>query len=248
VADRVVPAATFPAPSVSALALDPLRYEDLNVTVTGRFRGRNLYGDQPDGPGRSRWDFVLQAGEASVWVVGRRPRGDGFSLDTAARVDTGRWLEVAGTVRFERGLVSLEATAIRAVAPPSVPPPSEPVAIVPVRGPAPEVLFSVPTAEQTDVPPGSSVRIQFSRDLDPDSLKGQVRVAYSGQQSAERSEPGPPALAFATNYNAGQRVLEIRFERPLERFRAVRIELGDGIRATDGVGLAPWTLTFTTGG
>lgn len=247
-ADAVLPAESFPAPSVRALALDPLRYEEAHVTVVGRFRGRNLYADQPDGPGRSRWDFVLQSGEASVWVVGRRPRGDGFSLDVNARVDTGRWLEVSGTVRFDRGLVFLEGADLRAVAAPEAAAPSEPAAVVPVRGPSPEVLFSVPTADQTDVAPTSSVRIQFSRDLDPDSFAGQVRVGYVAAQSAERGEPQPPAVTFTTAYNAGQRVLEIRFDRALDRFRVVRVELGEGIRATDGTALAPWTLTFTTGG
>jgi hypothetical protein len=110
------------------------------------------------------------------------------------------------------------------------------------------VIFSVPTAEQTDVSPASSVRIQFSRDLDPDSVAGQVRVAYVAAQSVERGEPQAPAAPFTTSYNAGQRVLEIRFDGPLERFRVVRIELASGIRATDGAALVPWTLTFTTGG
>ena len=241
----LTPADPFPAPSLRALALDPLRYEDASVTVAGRFRGSNLYGDQPVGPGKSRWDFVLQAGEASLWVVGQRPRGEGFSLDVTARVDTGRWLEVTGAVRFERGLVLIEAKSVRAA---TAPPPSEPAAVVRVRGPAPEVVFSVPTEDQVDVSPASGVRIQFSRDLDPESVRGQVRAGYLAAQSAERGEPQPPALAFTTTYNAGQRVLELKFDRPLERFRVVRIELGDGIRATDGATLAPWTLTFTTGG
>lgn len=248
IVDRVEPAVPFPAPSVRALALDPDRYVDAQVTVTGRFRGRNLYGDQPDAPGRSRWDFVLQAAEASVWVVGRRPRGDGFNLDVEARVDTNRWLEVAGIVKHERGLVLVEAFAIRPAAPPADRTPAEPVTRVPTVGPPPEVVFSVPTQGESDVALATRVRIQFSRDLDPKTIAGQVRVTYLDVEATERGEAQPPALEFTTRYDEGTRVLEIRFTRPLERFRTVQVTLGDGIAATDGARLAPWTLTFTLGG
>ncbi len=101
------------AASVRTLALDPMRYDGQTVTVAGRFRGRNLFGDQPASPRRSRHDFVLQLADASVWVVGREPKGPGFDLDVEARVDTGRWLEVEGDVRSANGLVWVEAIAIR---------------------------------------------------------------------------------------------------------------------------------------
>ncbi len=146
------------------MALDPNRYVDQEVTVVGRFRGRNLYGDLPDAPGKSRWDFVIQSADAAVWVTGRRPRGDGFDLNIDNRVDTGRWLEVAGQVKFDRGLVRLEATSIRPGQPPAQ---SAPEALVkmPVHVPPPEVVFSAPTNDETDVEPTASIRIQFSRDL-----------------------------------------------------------------------------------
>lgn len=248
VVDRVDPALPFVAPSIRALALDPDRYIGTRVTVTGRFRGRNLYGDQPDAPGRSRWDFVLQAADASVWIVGRRPRGEGFTLDVAARVDTNRWLEVAGIVRRERGLVLVEAAAIRIAAPPADSTPAEPVTRVPAMGPPPEVVFSVPTPDESDVPLDTRIRIQFSRDLDPKTLAGRVQVAYLQIEATERGEAQPPAIEFSTHYDEGARVLEIRFPRPLERFRTLKVTLGDGIAATDGARLVPWTLTFTLGG
>lgn len=248
VVDRVDSARPFAAPSVRALALDPDRYIGARVTVTGRFRGRNLYGDQPDAPGRSRWDFVLQAADASVWIVGRRPRGEGFSLDVEARVDTNRWLEVAGVVRRERGLVLIEAAAIRMAAPPTDSAPAEPVTRVPAVGPPPEVVFSVPTQGESDVALDTRIRIQFSRDLDPKTFAGQVQVAYLEAEATERGEPQPPAIEFSTRYDEGARVLEIRFPRPLERFRTLKVTLGDGIAATDGARLVPWTLTFTLGG
>ena len=62
------------APSVRNVALDPERYLDQEVTVVGRFRGRNLYGDLPEAPGKSRWDFILQSADAAMWVTGLRPQ------------------------------------------------------------------------------------------------------------------------------------------------------------------------------
>ena len=43
-------------------------------------------------------------------------------------------------------------------------------------------------------------------------------------------------------------MLEIVFEEPLERFRTIRVILGEGIMGTDGLPLKPYTLTFTLGG
>ena len=57
------------------LALDPLAHLGETVAVSGRFRGRNLYGDLPAAPGQSRWDFVLASVDAAVWVAGREPKG-----------------------------------------------------------------------------------------------------------------------------------------------------------------------------
>lgn len=244
----VAPADPFPAPSIRALALAPERYLDARVTVAGRFRGRNLYGDQPDAPGRSNWDFVLQVADASVWVTGLRPRGQGFSLDGLARVDTDRWLEVSGLVRRERHLVLLEATSVRLAESPAPSPAAEPAARVPVAGPRPVVVFSAPTQDETDVAPSTRVRIQFSRDLIGASTRDQVRVSYVASQSVERGEPQPPSLTFTSRYDEGTRVLELRFTTALERFRTVRVELLEGIQASDGVPLVPWTLTFSTGG
>src|SRR4029453_13877411 len=99
-------------PSVRGLALQPWRFEGQKVTVVGQFRGRNLFGDLPNSPGKSRYDFVLRSADTAVGVTGMRPRGKGFDLNVGARVDAGRWLEVTGTVNHERGLVDIAATAI----------------------------------------------------------------------------------------------------------------------------------------
>jgi hypothetical protein len=109
-------------------------------------------------------------------------------------------------------------------------------------------VFSAPTQDETDVMTSTSVRIQFSRDLDAATLKGHIKVGYLEAQSIERGEPDTPAVEFTTQYNAANRVLEVRFSKPLERFRTVKIDLTGGILGTDGQPLKPWTLTFALGG
>jgi hypothetical protein len=126
-------------------------------------------------------------------------------------------------------------TALEAPAPPPPPIP-------------PEILFSAPTQDETDVPLNTRVRVQFSRDIDPETLKGHIRVGYSAQQSSERGEPQPPRIEPILTYDPAVRVLNIQFATPLERFRIVVVELAEGITGTDGAPLRPWTLSFTLGG
>jgi hypothetical protein len=237
------------APSIRALALDPWRYENQRVTVRGQFRGRNLYGDLPQAPAaasESKGEFVLRSADASIWVLGKRPRGRGFALDPESRIDTRRWLEVSGVVHQARGLVWVAADNIAEVA-------AEKEQVVAEAVPAPtlippEVRFSVPIEGETDVPLSTRVRIQFSRDIDPSSFKGHVRISYLASESAERGEPQPPPINAQPQYDPGSRVLDIKFTTPLERFRTVKLELLEGIVGTDGAPLQPWTLTFSMGG
>lgn len=237
------------SPSIRAIALDPHRYEKQRVTVAGQFRGRNLYGDlpqAPEGAAKNRDEFVLRSADAAVWVLGKRPRGRGFNFDVNSRVDTRRWLEVTGVVHYDRGLAWIQAEELREVEPQSEQTRVEPLPAAPPT--PPEVLFSVPTEGETDVRPDTSVRIQFSRDLDPESIKGRVRVSYLGAESVERGEPQPPGMTTALRYDPGTRVLEITFAEPLQRFRTVTVQLLEGITGTDGAPLEPWTLTFSVGG
>ena len=234
-----------PEATVRTIALEPEDYEGERVTIIGRFRGRNLYGDLPEAPGTSRWDFVLQSADGAIWVTGIEPRGRDFQLDMNARVDTGRWLEVTGVIYRNGDLVSLEGTKVAlAQRPAAATRTSEET--VPRQASAPEVIFSAPTQGDADVPRDTLVRIQFSRDMDPDSFEDEVRVGYLQQESVERG--GLPAVEFDVEYRRGNRVLEIRFTEPLDPFRTVDVELLEGITATDGVALQPWTLTFALGG
>ncbi len=232
------PPAEAATPPLRSVALEPARFEGQRVSILGQFRGRNLYGDLPEAPAPAKWQFVLRAGDTALWVMGLEPKGKTFSFDATKRLDAGRWVRVLGTVRTARGLTWLEGTAIELAQTPT-----ESVTEVEIAPPPPpvEVLFTAPTEGETDVSLAGRVRMQLSRDLDPASLKDRVRITYA-KDTTDRT------LAFATNYTRENRALEIRISEPLEPFRLVRVEFLEGIKGTDGGALAPFILTFTTGG
>jgi hypothetical protein len=231
------------APSIRALVLNPSRYLDQQITVTGQFAGRNLLGDLPDAPARSQYDFVLRSADAAVWVTNVRPRGRDFELSLDARIDTGRWVEVSGRLQQGRGLQWLEGEAgsVRLSKPPAVQTQDQQIRVP--AAPPPEVVFSAPIGGEIDVQPGTNVRIQFSRDIDPATFKGRVRARYVGPEG----QPAVDIPGLSTQYRASNRVLEITFPQPLERFRTVELELMEGILGTDKQALQPWKLAFVTG-
>ena len=248
VASAISPTSPPPAPTIRAMVLYPSRYLEQKVTVVGQFAGRNLLGDLPDAPARSRYDFVLRSVDAAIWVTNIQPRGRDFDLALDARIDTGRWLEVTGTLQQGRGLQWLDAQpgSLKLAKPPAETTSAEPQIRVPAA-PPPEVVFSAPTQDETDVLVSANVRIQFSRDIDPATLKGRLRAQYIGSALPAGAEP-PLKLEFTTEYRPATRVLEIRFSQPIERFRTVQIDLLEGVLGTDQQPLAPWTLKFMTGG
>jgi hypothetical protein len=253
IATAITSAAVPPAATIRAIVLNPSRYLEEKVTITGQYSGRNLLGDLPDAPAKSRYDFVLRSADAALWVVNMRPKmkdanGKDFELGLDARIDTSRWLTIRGTVRQARGLLLLDADAGSLTL--AKPPTETAVEEQPIRvpaGPPPEVIFSAPTQEETDVSTGTTVRIQLSRDVDQSTLKGRIRVRYLEPQSVALGETAP-AADFALQYSAANRVVELRFAKPLERFRTVKVDLLEGILGTDGQPLKPWTLTFSIGG
>ena len=249
-ATTIAPASVPASASIRAIVLNPARYVNQKVTISGQFTGRNLLGDLPDAPARSRWDFVIRSADGALWVSGARPKGKGFDLALDARQDTSRWLDITGVVREGRGLQWLEVAdqGIQLGKAPTTPASiEEPAPVRPPPAPAPEVVFSAPTQEETDVALHTSVRIQFSRDIKLATVKGNVRVKYVESESVERGEPATPIAEFTTQYNAVNRVLELKFVKPLERFRTLRIELTDSILGTDDQPLKPWTLMFLLG-
>jgi hypothetical protein len=238
----VTPAQPAATPSIRALALEPWKFEGQKVTLVGQFRGRNLLGDLPASPAKGRYDFVLRSADAAIWVTGLRPRGRGFELSVDARVDTGRWVEVSGTVARERSLVTIQGVTFASATAPEAStaaeePPAPPVPLAPL-----EVVFSSPQPDETDVPATTTVRVQFSRGLNPATIAGNIRVGYSGAQ------PGSAPLQFQQSYDAATRAVEIKFAQPLERFGTLRVEFLEGLKAFDGGPFKPWTLTFSVGG
>jgi hypothetical protein len=228
-------------PTLRIIALDPSRYVGQRVKITGQFRGRNLYGELPQAPGISQWDFVLHAADAAVWVTGLRPRGRDFNLDIDKRVDTGRWFEATGVVREGRGLVWIEGQQMATAAPDvetrnAETPPAQ------LMGPPPEVIFTDPEEGETSVPLKTVVRLQFSRDMNPETFKGRVRWRYSDAGTAA-------AMSSGVDYDRSKRSLEIKLSPDdASKYRDVVIELDEGIAATDGAKLAPWKLGFMFGG
>jgi Big-like domain-containing protein len=247
IAAAILPASAPLAPSIHAIVLNPTRYLDQRVTITGQYAGRNLTGDLPDALGKSRYDFVLRSADSAIWVSGIPPRGKDFDLGLDARIDTNRWLQVSGTLQQGHGLqwIDAEAGSLTLAKPPAETVAAEDETSVRVFAvPPPEVLFSAPTQDETEVSPTTTIRVQFSRDLNATTLKSHVRVGY---RRADGTDP-EPATEFGIQYNALGRVLEIKFTKPLEPFRTVSVQLLEGILGTDGQPLKPWTLTFSLGG
>lgn len=234
----VAEAQTALSPSVRALSLEPWKWEGQTVTVTGNFRGRNLFGDLPDAPGKGRYDFVLRGAEGALWVTDQRPRGRGFDLDVDRRIDSDKWLEVTGTVSRVRGLVTLAATRL-ALAKAETTAPAEAEAPPPPPQPL-TVVFNTPSDGEIDVSRTAPVRVQFSRGLRESTLADRVRVSYVG--AAASAMP-----VFKVAYDAANRAVTVSFAEPLEALRTVRVELVDGVLAFDGGPLAPWSATFTVG-
>ena len=228
------PAPSVPVAMLRQVVLNPGRWNGQVVTVRGRFRGQNLFDELPPTPLHDLNDFVLQVADAAIWVTGIAPRGARFDFDTRSRADTGRWLEVTGTVQVEGDRVRLAGSAVEetSAGPESVPAPPPPV----FRLPRPVVVFSAPVNRDIDVDPRTTVRIQFSRDLKETSVPGQVVVTYLD------SEEKPPAMTV--RYRVSSRSIEIRFAVPLRAGATVVVTLGDGITALDGSPLQPAELRF----
>ena len=109
---------------------------------------------------------------------------------------------------------------------------------------ATEIVFSAPLDGETEEATDVVLRVQFSRDIAPESLKDQVAVAYG--MRPDGSAPGAAPAAHIT-YRAANRSIEIRFAEPLAPFSTVIVAFGNAITATDGVAMRPSRIRFQTG-
>jgi len=88
---------------------EPERFLDREVTLTGRFRGANLFEDLPAESRRKESDWVIEDSGAALWVTGKKPEGRGFKLDPASESDGRWWIRVRGRIRVRDGVPVLDA-------------------------------------------------------------------------------------------------------------------------------------------
>jgi Bacterial Ig-like domain len=216
------------------LVTRPGELDGKTVTVRGQFRGENLFGDLPSKSRRRSSDWVIKEELFAAWVTGHKPKGSGFNLDADLKRDTGKWLQVTGRVSTVKGVVYLEATDVILSAPtPAVakaePPPPPP----PRPKKPPVVVFSLPLDGEREVPANTVFRVQFSKDMDEDSLKDRVVLRYAG-----RPQPGDRDLdAVHVSYDRGLRTLEVDPGDLLRPGRIVELLLLPGIQDIDGLSL-----------
>ncbi len=97
---------------LETLVRDPEAAHGRSITVEGTFRGANLFEDLPRETRRDPADWVLNDGPFSIWVTGRLPKGNGFSLDPRSLSDC-RWrLEVKGKVETRARYIYLRARSV----------------------------------------------------------------------------------------------------------------------------------------
>jgi hypothetical protein len=178
---------------------------------------------------------VIKEDVFAAWVTGKKSKGPGWSLDASLKRDTGKWMQVTGRVRVNKGIVTLEALDVSLTKPPDahVATVAKPEPTPPPRPRPPHpamVAFSLPVDGERDVPPDSVFQVQFSRDMDEVSLRGRVLLRYAG-----RVQPGDNALdAVRFSYDGGLRTLKIDPGDLLRPGRVVEIVLLPGIVDLDG--------------
>jgi hypothetical protein len=107
----------------------------------------------------------------------------------------------------------------------------------------PKVVFHDPVSDESGVSISTSIRVQFSRHMIPETFSEHVRVSYV----SPRSLTSPPIPQFTATYRLDTRSITITFAAPLERYQTVKVELLEGICAVSGLPLPPWSYSFTTG-
>ena len=149
---------------------------------------------------------------------------------------------MSGVVKESRGLVWIVAEELVETSPQAEKAPEQIVSSAPAV--PPEVLFSAPTNDETDVPLDTKIRVQFSRDINPDTLKGNVSDPLL-ERAGHRARRAAGALARR------EAELQPRHARAGDRLRGAvgtvphgQAGLGEGIMGTDGLPLKPYSLTF----
>jgi hypothetical protein len=237
------------------LVKEPSKYLGKQVTVLGKFRGSNLYGDLSIRDKRTPRDFVIKVSEAAIWVTGRRPAGKGFRLDPSKRRDTGEWLHVIGEPWESGGTLYLKATKVELAKDPEDPD-LEPVRVRAEEkeaGPPPEVTFTLPIGGDQGIPLDSQFQVQFSKDMKGESFHRSVDLLYADDDGI-----GNPFPSLEVSYDGPSRTLTVKPNQTLAPEREIRLILYDAIEDLEGQKLpaqpgapevepgAAVVLTFTT--
>jgi len=217
------------------LAKAPADFAGARVSVVGKFRGDNLYGDLSIKTKHGPRDFVVKVGEFAIWVTGRRPRGEGFELNPELRRDTGKWLKVSGVPRVEEGVVYLKADSVELAPEPSDPdlePKETKKEDADTPKVPPEVTFSLPLDGERGIALDSEFRVQFSKDMDEASFDRNVDLLYSDDDG--RANPFP---AMHIRYEAASRTLVVSPGKTLEPGRELRLALYRSVKDKEGLPL-----------
>lgn len=215
------------------LLAKPQSFEGRTVKVVGQFRGRNLYGDLPASTQKSGADWVIKDDLYAVWVTGRKPKGDGFELDSSLKRDTGKWLQVVGRVELRGKGIYLRAGSVTLTKPPSPTAEAKPVPPPPPRPKLPPVVvFALPLDGETEVPRSGPFVVQFSKDMNEESFAGNVVLRYAGPR-----QPGDREILPRLRYDLGRRALYVDPADLLRPGRVVELLLLPGIADTDGLTL-----------
>ncbi len=218
--------------TLEALAARPQRYVGAMVSVSGEFRGQNLFGDLPMSTRRRLGDWVIRDGSNAVWVTGKDPRGDGWRLDSTLRRDTGKWLEVIGRVEIWKDVVYVRARSVALGRPPAEA--VAPAPIVPPRPPEPPaIVFSLPLDGEAGIPVGTRFAVQFSKDMDEASFAGHLVLRYANARGLASFGQ------LKTTYDSGRRALTVDPGDALHPGQEVELVLLAGIKDVDGMTLVP---------
>lgn len=212
------------------LMRNPEPHYDKLVTVIGKFRGDNVYGDLSMRTKKTPRDFIIKVADTAIWVTGKRPRGDGFELNPERRRDTGKWLKVTGTPWTDEGEVYLRAQLIEMIDKPEDPdlePRSmeEEVAELEAGESPPEVIFTMPLNGERGIPLGSEFRIQFSKDMNRASFDRNIDLLY-----VDDVDDGNPFPDMQVSYDSHSRSLAVIPGKRLAPGKEIHLILYEGIK------------------
>jgi hypothetical protein len=204
------------------------------VSVVGKFRGSNLFGDLPVPSRVSKSDWVIKDDLYALWVTDRSPDGDGWKLDPARERDTIHWLEIVGKAREMNGVVYLHADRVRLSAPPSGTSGVRTAPLPGTKGFVPDVQFTLPSEGVEEAAPDAIIAIQFTKKMDPKTFTNRVQLRYADASSSTASFKD-----LRITYVDTRRVMQIDPGVALLPGRTLECVLLPGIKDTDGNDLPP---------